>query len=57
MHGILKLQSKVQGHPDSGWRVRYQALGTEEWPHPRAAGEGDELPTLPRIEVAPAGDA
>jgi NADH-quinone oxidoreductase subunit B len=57
MHGILKLQRKVQGHPDLGWRVRYQALGTEEWPHPRAGSADEELPTLPRIEVAPAGDS
>jgi NADH-quinone oxidoreductase subunit B len=57
MHGILKLQRKVQGHPDLGWRVRYQALGTEEWPHPRAGAGDEELPTLPRVEVAPAGDS
>jgi len=30
MHGILKLQSKIQGHPDDGWRERYRARGTEE---------------------------
>jgi NADH-quinone oxidoreductase subunit B len=40
MHGILKLQRKVQGHRDQGWRVRYQAGGTEEWPHPSAGGQG-----------------
>ena len=34
IHGILKLQRKVQGHPDLGWRARYQAEGTEESPHP-----------------------
>jgi NADH-quinone oxidoreductase subunit B len=36
MHGILKLQRKVQGNPDLGWRARYHAKGTEEWPHPNA---------------------
>ncbi len=30
LHGILKLQSKIQGHPDDGWRERYRAHGTEE---------------------------
>jgi NADH-quinone oxidoreductase subunit B len=30
MHGILKLRSKIQDHPDLGWRERYQAEGTEE---------------------------
>jgi NADH-quinone oxidoreductase subunit B len=30
IHGILKLQRQVQGHPDLGWRTRYQAEGTEE---------------------------
>jgi NADH-quinone oxidoreductase subunit B len=34
IHGILKLQRKVQGHPDLGWRTRYRAEGTEEQPHP-----------------------
>jgi NADH-quinone oxidoreductase subunit B len=36
IHGILKLQRLVQGHPDQGWRRRYRAEGTEEWPHPNA---------------------
>ncbi len=30
MHGILKLQRKIQGDPDLGWRTRYGARGTEE---------------------------
>jgi NADH-quinone oxidoreductase subunit B len=30
IHGILKLQRKIQGHPDMGWRERYDAAGTEE---------------------------
>jgi NADH-quinone oxidoreductase subunit B len=37
IHGILKLQRKIQGHPDAGWRSRYQAEGTEELPHPNVA--------------------
>jgi NADH-quinone oxidoreductase subunit B len=38
IHGVLKLQRKVQDHPDLGWRQRYHAKGTEEWPHPNAVG-------------------
>jgi NADH-quinone oxidoreductase subunit B len=47
IHGILKLQRQVQGHPDLGWRSRYHAEGTEELPHPNVAlaGSGsDEQP-------------
>ena len=31
MYGILKLQRKIQGNPDLGWRDRYDSHGTEEW--------------------------
>jgi NADH-quinone oxidoreductase subunit B len=34
IHGIIKLQKMIQGHPDPGWRSRYQAEGTEDLPHP-----------------------
>jgi NADH-quinone oxidoreductase subunit B len=34
IHGILKLQHKVQGNPDLGWRTRYQAEGTDELAYP-----------------------
>ena len=37
IHGILRLQHQVQGHPDQGWRTRYRAEGTEELPHPNVA--------------------
>jgi NADH-quinone oxidoreductase subunit B len=30
MHGINKLQKKIQERPDLGWRARYGAEGTEE---------------------------
>ena len=30
LHGIIRLQKKIKGHPDQGWRERYQAYGTEE---------------------------
>jgi NADH-quinone oxidoreductase subunit B len=31
MYGFTKLQRKIQGNPDQGWRGRYSAAGTEEW--------------------------
>jgi NADH-quinone oxidoreductase subunit B len=31
MYGFSKLQKKIQGNPDPGWRRRYNAEGTEEW--------------------------
>jgi NADH-quinone oxidoreductase subunit B len=30
MYGIIKLQNKIKGEPDMGWRARYGAEGTEE---------------------------
>ena len=30
MYGIIKLQDKIKGQPELGWRERYQAQGTEE---------------------------
>jgi NADH-quinone oxidoreductase subunit B len=30
MYGIIKLQNKIKGEPDQGWRARYRAEGTEE---------------------------
>jgi NADH-quinone oxidoreductase subunit B len=44
IHGILKLQRKVSGHTDPGWRERYQAEGTEELPHPNVAAALGESP-------------
>ena len=31
LNGFVKLQKKIQGNPDQGWRQRYSAHGTEEW--------------------------
>ena len=31
MYGFNKLQRKIMGNPDQGWRARYNAAGTEEW--------------------------
>ena len=30
IHGIMRLQDKIMGNPDMGWRERYRAHGTEE---------------------------
>jgi NADH-quinone oxidoreductase subunit B len=37
VHGILKLRKSILSDPDEGWRVRYDAVGTEEIV-PRSAG-------------------
>jgi NADH-quinone oxidoreductase subunit B len=37
MYGFAKLQRKIMGNPDPGWRRRYNAEGTEEWA--QSAGE------------------
>ena len=37
--GRLRLQHMIQGHPDLGWRSRYNAAGTEELPHPNVTVE------------------
>jgi NADH-quinone oxidoreductase subunit B len=31
LYGFNKLQRKIKGNPDQGWRQRYNAVGTEEW--------------------------
>ncbi|MDP9188507.1 MAG: NADH-quinone oxidoreductase subunit B [Actinomycetota bacterium] len=31
LNGFIKLQRKIEGSPDLGWRQRYKAIGTEEW--------------------------
>jgi NADH-quinone oxidoreductase subunit B len=31
LYGFTKLQRKIMGSPDPGWRRRYNAEGTEEW--------------------------
>jgi NADH-quinone oxidoreductase subunit B len=37
LYGFNKLQRKIQGEPDPGWRQRYDAAGTEEWARGGAA--------------------
>ena len=50
MHGILKLRKQIQEQPDTGWRERYGAYGTEEL----LPEEGAQLTAA--VEVAQAGD-
>ena len=58
LHGFTKLQRKVLGNPDLGWRTRYNAAGTEEWarfePGEAGAGghrvRGPERSRLPELE-------
>jgi NADH-quinone oxidoreductase subunit B len=41
LYGFNKLQRKIKGHPDQGWRHRYNALGSEEWARGGVASEPD----------------
>ena len=50
MHGILRLQRSIQENPESGWRARYGAVGTEEVVGEQAAAPGAG------IGVSPPGD-
>jgi NADH-quinone oxidoreductase subunit B len=42
MYGFTKLQRKIMGNPDQGWRTRYEAAGTEEWARGGAADPSAE---------------
>jgi NADH-quinone oxidoreductase subunit B len=56
LYGFNKLQRKIQGNPDQGWRRRYDAAGTEEWarggprsePSPEAAAAYEQARGLIR---------
>ncbi|MGB7587970.1 MAG: NADH-quinone oxidoreductase subunit B family protein [Solirubrobacterales bacterium] len=39
LYGFNKLQRKIKGDPDAGWRQRYNAVGTEEWARGGAASK------------------
>jgi len=47
MYGFGKLQRKIIGSPDQGWRQRYNATGTEEW----ARGGPASRPSLEAAEA------
>jgi NADH-quinone oxidoreductase subunit B len=43
VHGFNKLQRKILGNPDPGWRRRYNAIGTEEWARSAPRPSPDEI--------------
>jgi NADH-quinone oxidoreductase subunit B len=47
LYGFNKLQKMIMGHPDQGWRQRYNAEGTEEW----ARGGPASQPTIESAEA------
>ena len=47
LYGFNKLQRKIMGNPDPGWRTRYGAHGTEEW----ARGGPASKPTPAELEA------
>jgi NADH-quinone oxidoreductase subunit B len=47
LYGFTKLQRKIMGNPDQGWRTRYNAHGTEEW----ARGGPQSLPSPEAVEA------
>ncbi len=50
LHGFNKLQAKIKGEPDLGWRERYNAAGTEEWArHEPGAPSEEALASARRI--------
>jgi hypothetical protein len=42
LYGFTKLQRKIKGNPDQGWRARYGADGTEEWAKGEPSAESAE---------------
>jgi NADH-quinone oxidoreductase subunit B len=44
IYSVMKLQDKIMGHPDMGWRERYRAHGTEEVEPGETADAGLEAP-------------
>jgi NADH-quinone oxidoreductase subunit B len=52
MHGILRLREMIQGNERSGWRTRYDAVGTEEV---LTVPDGGSAPD-DAINVFPGGD-
>jgi NADH-quinone oxidoreductase subunit B len=47
LYGFNKLQRKIRGNPDPGWRTRYNAQGTEEW----ARGGPGSKPSQAELEA------
>ena len=47
LYGFTKLQQKILGNPEPGWRSRYNAHGTEEW----ARGGPGSKPSAEALEA------
>ena len=41
LYALIKLQRKIKGNPELGWRERYNAHGTEEYPYGTAGAPAD----------------
>ena len=55
LHGFTKLQRKIMGNPDLGWRTRYNAAGTEEWARFESGTPAPEaIEAAARVVKAPA---
>ncbi|HEX9967276.1 MAG TPA: NADH-quinone oxidoreductase subunit B family protein, partial [Solirubrobacterales bacterium] len=61
LYGFTKLQRKIMGSPDPGWRQRYRANGSEEWarggPRSEPSGEAAEAYERARELIASGPDA
>ena len=57
IYGFNKLQRKILGDPDLGWRERYNAVGTEEWARAEAGQPSAEALAAARRVVDGATDA
>jgi NADH-quinone oxidoreductase subunit B len=57
LHGLNKLQRLIRGHPDLGWRQRYNAVGTEEWARFEAGEPSPEAIERAALAVRESKDA
>ena len=57
IYGFNKLQRKILGDPDLGWRERYNAVGTEEWARSEAGQPSAEALAAARRVVEGATEA
>ena len=54
LYGFTKLQQKIMGNADPGWRSRYNAHGTEEWARggPASSPSGEALEAYEKAREA-----
>jgi NADH-quinone oxidoreductase subunit B len=57
LYGFNKLQRKILGNPDPGWRRRYNAEGTEEWAQGAGAPTAQERQAYERARRVAEGAA